>query len=471
MATRKARSKDLTSIRQRGGSYQVRVFAGDDPVSGQKMYLTGSAPDEAGAVKLRDKFRAQVADATAARTNATLGYLIEEWLKVHDADESTLDGYRMYADRFIIPAFGSMSIAKLARLGPRVFDQFYAELRQCRRRCGGKSLLDHRTGMAHECRIVRHRWPVGRPTAKTRNEHDCTAARCKVVECKPHVCKPLAPSSLQQIHAILSGAFKSAVRWDWIGMSPVQGAVRPKVSAPDPTPPSAQEAARILECAWDSDGWWGTFVCLVMITGARRGELVPLRWSRFALQCAKCQRPVAWEDQECPDGHDLTQNRLSVVTLRKGFRQRNGRRTEKDTKTHQNRRVALDVATTELLVIHWQRYTRQVEGLNKEPNYDAYVFSYAEDHSRPCNPDALTHRYSAMTASLGLDTHLHELRHYSATELLSAGVDLRTVAGRLGHANGGATTLRVYAAWVASADAHAAELLAARLPSLGKKSP
>jgi site-specific recombinase XerD len=70
-----------------------------------------------------------------------------------------------------------------------------------------------------------------------------------------------------------------------------------------------------------------------------------------------------------------------------------------------------------------------------------------------------------MTAKLGLDTHLHELRHYSATELLAAGVDLRTVAGRLGHGGGGATTLKVYAAWVQSADEQAAELLASRLPS------
>jgi integrase len=53
-----------------------------------------------------------------------------------------------------------------------------------------------------------------------------------------------------------------------------------------------------------------------------------------------------------------------------------------------------------------------------------------------------------MAADLGIDTHLHALRHYSATELLAGGVDLRTVAGRLGHGGGGATTLKVYAAWV-----------------------
>ena len=51
---------------------------------------------------------------------------------------------------------------------------------------------------------------------------------------------------------------------------------------------------------------------------------------------------------------------------------------------------------------------------------------------------------------------MHELRHYSATELIAAGVDVRTVAGRLGHGGGGTTTLRTYAAWVSEADQRAA---------------
>ena len=75
----------------------------------------------------------------------------------------------------------------------------------------------------------------------------------------------------------------------------------------------------------------------------------------------------------------------------------------------------------------------------------------------------MTHRYARMCAELGIDSHLHALRHYSATELLTAGVDLRTVAGRLGHGGGGATTLRVYAAWVGESDQRAAQLLADRL--------
>jgi hypothetical protein len=41
-------------------------------------------------------------------------------------------------------------------------------------------------------------------------------------------------------------------------------------------------------------------------------------------------------------------------------------------------------------------------------------------------------------------TRIRSLRHYSATEPIAAGVDLRTAAGRLGHGNGGTTALKTY---------------------------
>jgi len=69
-----------------------------------------------------------------------------------------------------------------------------------------------------------------------------------------------------------------------------------------------------------------------------------------------------------------------------------------------------------------------------------------------------------MANRLGIDTHIHAMRHYSATELIAAGVDVRTVAGRLGHGGGGATTLRVYTAWLSESDQRAAVALGRRLP-------
>ena len=139
---------------------------------------------------------------------------------------------------------------------------------------------------------------------------------------------------------------------------------------------------------------------------------------------------------------------------------------EKDTKTHQNRRIALDTETVGLLKEHQRRVQQRVRSLGGKFTDNLFVFSSTKtpDHCEPYSPNAVTQRYKDMATRLGIDTHLHALRHYSATELLSAGIDLRTVAGRLGHGGGGATTLRVYAAWVAATDRKAAEILASRMP-------
>jgi hypothetical protein len=81
-----------------------------------------------------------------------------------------------------------------------------------------------------------------------------------------------------------------------------------------------------------------------------------------------------------------------------------------------------------LLTAHKQRAETRCAALGTTLDEDTFVFSYAPDHRRHCDPDGITHRYAKMTADLGIDTYLHALRHYSATELLAGGVDLRTVA-------------------------------------------
>jgi integrase len=411
MARRKQPPKDLTGIRQRGGTYQIRVSAGYDPVTGRQLMLSGSADTEEAAVLVRDRLREQVRDNTAARTNVTLGYLFDEWLSGHQVEETTRDSYRLLINGFIRPALGNTPLAQLCRQGPRPFEQLYAELRTCRRRCHGRSLVEHRTPRPHTCDV----------------------------RCAAHVCKPLAVSSVRQCHAVLSGALSAAKRWGWITINPLDAAQRPRIPAPQPDPPSAEEAAKIANAAWEQDADWGTFVWLTFVTGARRGELVGL----------------AWEHADLVSGS---------LTIRRSLVRRNGTTILKDTKTHQMRVIKLDQDTITILSQHKARAERRCADLGTALDDDAFMFSYAPDHRRHCDPDAVTHRYAKMAADLGVDTHLHALRHYSATELLAGGVDLRTVAGRLGHAGGGATTLKVYAAWLAGADTKAADLIASRLP-------
>ncbi|SRR6266508_1130039 len=96
---------------------------------------------------------------------------------------------------------------------------------------------------------------------------------------------------------------------------------------------------------------------------------------------------------------------------------------------------------------------------------DAFLFSRPPDLSAALKPDSVTQRYRRLAARNHLrSTRLDSLWHYSATELLAAGVDVRTVAGRLGRGSGGSTTLRFYAARVDEADRRTANTIAGIVP-------
>jgi integrase len=414
-------SRRRGNIRQRGSSLQVRLFADKDPVTGRDVYLTASIPgtDKKARKKADDKlaeFRTRVNKQRSTQSSVKLGYAIHEWMRTSEHEDSTREGYLGYIARTIRPALGDVPITKITA---RMLENFYTELRHCRVRCDGRPFIEHRAA----------------------GEHDCGTAKCA-----PHVCKPMAASTVHQIHSILSGTLDAAVRWDWISTNPTKAAKRPKQKPPQPDPPSPTVAAQLVEAAFDMDDDWGTLVWLVMTTGIRRGEVCALRWSRVNLD-------------------------EGVVEIRSSYLLRRGVGKEKDTKTHQMRRIALDTETIVLLGEHKDRCQRRMADLGIEFTDDMYMFSGVHDFDprKPYSPHAVSSRYKDMAERLGINTHIHALRHYSATKLLSAGIDLRTVAGRLGHGGGGATTLRVYAAWVAASDRKAAEVLGSQMPKRSRR--
>ena len=411
--TRKRSTRPRGSIEELpSGSLRVAVYAGIDPVSKRRHYLRETVPAgpnaEREAEKTMRRLATQVDERRSPRTGATVDQLVDKHFNLADLDRNTLSTYRGYADRHIRPLIGT---TKVGAIDGGLFDSFYAELRRCRAHCDRRPFTEHRTDRDHEC-----------------------DARCR-----PHACRPLATGTIRQIHFILSGALKRAVRWRWISTNPIVEAEPPSAPRPNPQPPSAAEAAQILAAAWGRDPEWGLLVWLVMVTGQRRGELCSIRWKDM----------------------DLSRG---VLTLSRSIGQRDGQVWEKDTKTHQQRRITLDEHTVELLRAHHDLGRRNAEQIDAVLGGEAFVFSRTPDGSAHLLPDSVTQRYGKLARKLGIATTLHKLRHYSATELIAAGVDPRTVAGRLGHGGGGTTTLRVYSAWVEEADQRASTRLYDRLP-------
>lgn len=81
-------------------------------------------------------------------------------------------------------------------------------------------------------------------------------------------------------------------------------------------------------------------------------------------------------------------------------------------------------------------------------------------------PARLGHAFRAYAREHGIDATYHSLRHTAASMMMASGIDVRTVAGRLGHARA-STTLNTYSHLLGAADRDAAE----RLDEILKRTP
>jgi hypothetical protein len=124
---------------------------------------------------------------------------------------------------------------------------------------------------------------------------------------------------------------------------------------------------------------------------------------------------------------------------------RGGQRVRKDTKTHQDRWLAIDPATCALIANYLDEIRTQLAAVGAELRDEAYLFSNDPAHARPWNPDWVTHQIAATADAAGVEFDIKGGRHYTASQLLAGGFDLRSTAARLGHSGGRATTLRHYA--------------------------
>lgn len=244
----------------------------------------------------------------------------------------------------------------------------------------------------------------------------------------------LAPATVRRAHNIIRTALGQGVRWGWLGFNPADNARPPSVPQSDIRPPEPATVVKLLNAAreWDVD--FADCLHLAASTGARRSELCGLRWGAIDFGVSQ-----------------LLIDRAAIEVGRDVV--------EKDTKTHAARRIALDDKT--LLVLADRRARREelaaVARVALGP--ESFVFSDDPDGRRPWRPGRVTLAFVRLCEREGIaGVRLHDLRHFSATRLLASGVDVRTVAGRLGHANA-ATTLAVYSHFVPAADRQAATIM------------
>ena len=203
----------------------------------------------------------------------TVAVLCREWLDHASPSFSpkTVETTRMYIEDPIVPVLGSIPVAKLT---PADLDRFYRQLLE-----------------------------VGRSRG------------------------PYAPATIRRVHGIIRRALTQGVRWGWISHNPAIDASPPRVPMKELKPPDPAQVVQLFRLAQDSDPELATFIILAASSGARRGELLALRWSDI----------------------DLEGGRLSIE---RGIVRVDDRLIEQGTKTHQSRRVSLDSTTVAALKAH-----------------------------------------------------------------------------------------------------------------------
>ena len=253
----------------------------------------------------------------------------------------------------------------------------------------------------------------------------------------------LGPSRVRCAHVVLHRAVAQAVRWGWLAHNPVSYATRPEVPRSTIRPPDASHVRALIAHAGAHDPAMACWLYVATATGARRGEICGLRWADidFAQRSVRIERSVS-------------ATRAGVFV--------------KATKTGGVRRVSITAQAVEALSRHHQRAAQNARRTENCLDPEGFVFTSDPAAARPWRPELVSRRWERLRAKAGLPhVRLHDLRHFVATELLTTGIDVRTVANRLGHART-STTMDIYWAFVPARDRDAADHLEAILrPDLG----
>ena len=243
----------------------------------------------------------------------------------------------------------------------------------------------------------------------------------------------VAASTVRRRHSILAAALRQAERWGVIAVSPARDVeLDAVVAAPaDDLPPMVEVLSAILRIThWRlSMAAW-----LAVVTGARRGELVGLRWRDVDL-----------------DGGVVRFGGAMAVGPEGAVR--------KSTKSGRPKSVAIDGGTVARLRTWRSLVVEESLAAGASVGPGSPVFPSPTDPTTPWHPGQVTLQWSRARDGVGLGgVRFHDLRHLHATHLIAAGIPVTTVSARLGHAST-RMTLDVYSHSMPAADVAAAAVI------------
>ena len=425
----------MATIEKRGSTYRITVSVGYD-INGKQIRKRMTYKPEPGltAAQLKKELQKQ---ALMFEERCQSGQFLEGNIKLVDyipmfykdycennVRESTLIGYKA-KEKHIVEKLGHLP---LDRIQPHHLIEFYNYLRteagreDTRYICTipdfrkfvkskgyNQKTLCEKAGVAQS---VFTSCNMQRKVKKATAEKIAEALAMKLNDAfmpDPDWKTSLSDRSILHYHRLLSDMFERAVKWQIIRDNPCKRVDSPKVKRREAEYLDEHEAADILNALADVPFKYRMAITLLIYSGMRRGELCGLEWSDIDFEYMT-----------------IDINKSSLYLTGVGTIQT-------DLKTEGSHRVIkMNSYVMDMLKSYkeWQDNEKAEMG----DKWEEHNKIFTQSNGKPIHPSTISKWYYYFIRENGLkESHLHSLRHTNATLLIASGVNVRTIASRLGH--------------------------------------
>jgi len=448
----------MANVRKRGNSYQIRVSCGFNADGVQIMEnMTWTPPDNMSPSMEKKELKKQavmfeekVKSGRFLSNDVTFAGFSKMWIEKYAEIElapKTVHRYKELLNRIN----ANLGHIKLNKLQPHHFIDLYQKLRQGEEKLAAtykirkesihlitdsglkKTQISINAGIASNTLL-------NAISEKVVSERVSTAIS-KAIGCQKEILfqrseknMQLSDRSVLAHHRLISAILNDAVEWQMIYDNPVNRVKSPRAKKSDVFYLDDRQAIELIRLLLDSPIEYRTMILLILFIGLRRSELCGLKW----------------KDIDFFNGTISVRRSLQYVPGRGLF--------EKCTKNDSScRTISFSKDLNDILKEYMKWQAKQKE--NAGDLWDNQDWIFTTWNGAPINPDSVTAWFNKFIKSTNLPrVTVHGLRHTNATLLIGAGVDIRTVANRLGHSQT-STTTNIYAHAIKSADKTAAEKL------------
>ena len=245
---------------------------------------------------------------------------------------------------------------------------------------------------------------------------------------------PLSEQTIKHYHRLIHAIFEKALQWGILrGTNPASRVDAPKVEkkkAKCYDEKQVQALLDALERIHPEELKYKTATMIALMTGARLGEIMGLEW-----------QDINFDNQ--------------FIEIRQSSQYLPGEGVFIKSPKNETSKRRVSVNKTLLDLLKEYRESQRSKGFICQDNNRLFLTW----DGKPMHPQTLTHWFPKFLKRNKLPhLNFHGLRHTSATFLISQGMDIQTVAGRLGHSTS-ATTQNVYSHFLESKDRKAADLI------------